>query len=89
LWKVTKKATDKCISDVKNMTIFSLVLGDLQFDMLNDKKCQTMNDICDVFNLSQLISIPNKKQKHHHLLICYKQTKQALFSTPQFTNSQV
>ena len=35
-----------------------LVIGDLNFDMLNDMKCQTMSDICDVFKLLQLVSKP-------------------------------
>lgn len=38
------------------MTMF--LLGDLNFDMPNDKKCQSISDICDVFNISQLVSKP-------------------------------
>jgi hypothetical protein len=33
-----------------------LVLDDLNFDMLDNQKCTTLNDMCDVFNLSQLVS---------------------------------
>ena len=32
------------------------VLGDLNFDMLKIQKYTTLNDMCDVFNLSQLVS---------------------------------
>ena len=30
-----------------------LLLGDLNFDMLNDKNCKSISDIFDIFNLSQ------------------------------------
>jgi hypothetical protein len=32
-----------------------IVMGDLNFDMLNDKKCQTLKDLCDVLDFSQLV----------------------------------
>jgi hypothetical protein len=35
-----------------------IVMGDLNFDMLNDKKCQTLKDLCDVLDFSQLVLKP-------------------------------
>ena len=46
------KSLDKCMIHYENI----LVLGDLNFDMLDNHKCTTLNDMCDVFNLSQLVS---------------------------------
>jgi len=45
---------DKCTMNYDNI----LVIGDLNFNMLNETKCKTLNDLCDVFNLSQLVSKP-------------------------------
>ena len=36
-----------------------LLFGDLNFDMLNSDKSATLNDFCDIFNLSQLVNGPN------------------------------
>jgi hypothetical protein len=33
-------------------------MGDLNFDMLNDKKCQALKDLCDVLDFSQLVLKP-------------------------------
>jgi hypothetical protein len=33
-----------------------LLFGDLNFDMLNSDKSATLNDFCDIFNLSQLVN---------------------------------
>ena len=44
------KNIDECIRYYENI----ILLGDLNFDMVNNQTCQ--NDICDVFNLSQLIT---------------------------------
>ena len=46
------KSLDKCMIHYENI----LVLGDLNFDMLDNRKCTTLNNMCDVFNLSQLVS---------------------------------
>jgi hypothetical protein len=46
------KNIDECIRYYENI----ILLGDLNFDMVNNQTCQTLNDICDVFNLSQLIT---------------------------------
>jgi hypothetical protein len=35
-----------------------LLFGDLNFDMLNSDKSATLNDFCDIFNLSQLVNGP-------------------------------
>ena len=48
------KNIDECIRYYENI----ILLGDLNFDMVNNQKCQTLNDLCDVFNLSQLITNP-------------------------------
>ena len=44
------KSLDKCFVSYENIIIF----GDLNFDMLCAEKSQILNDICDIFNLSQL-----------------------------------
>ena len=41
----------------KNFDNF-IVLGDLHFDMLNQNKCQSLHDICDIFDLSQIVKEP-------------------------------
>jgi hypothetical protein len=33
-------------------------MGDLNFDMLNDKKYQALKDLCDVLDFSQLVLKP-------------------------------
>ena len=33
-------------------------MGDLNFDMLNDKKCQALKDLCDILDFSQLVLKP-------------------------------
>ena len=35
-----------------------LLFGDLNFDMLHSDKSATLNDFCDIFNLSQLVNGP-------------------------------
>ena len=35
-----------------------IIFGDLNFDMLCAEKSQILNDICDIFNLSQLVKGP-------------------------------
>ncbi|VDI71288.1 Hypothetical predicted protein, partial [Mytilus galloprovincialis] len=35
-----------------------IVLGDLNFDMLISDKCQPLSDICDIFDLDQLVKEP-------------------------------
>ncbi|CAG2210856.1 unnamed protein product [Mytilus edulis] len=48
------KSLDKCFVSYDNIIIF----GDLNFDMLSAEKSQTLHDICDIFNLSQLVKGP-------------------------------
>ena len=48
------KNIDECIRYYENI----ILLDDLNFDMVSNQKCQTLNDLCDVFNLSQLITNP-------------------------------
>ena len=45
------KNIDQCIIYYDNI----IVMGDLNFDMLNDKKCQALKDLCDVLDFSQLV----------------------------------
>ena len=33
-------------------------LGDLNFDMLNNSKCQVLRDVCDIFDLENLVTQP-------------------------------
>ena len=40
------KNIDQCIINYDNI----IVMGDLNFDMLNDKKCQALKDLCDVLD---------------------------------------
>jgi hypothetical protein len=47
------KNIDQCIINYDNI----IVMGDLNFDMLNDKKCQALKDLCDVLDFSQLVSV--------------------------------
>ena len=42
------KNIDQCIINYDNI----IVMGDLNFDMLNDKKCQALKDLCDVLDFS-------------------------------------
>jgi hypothetical protein len=35
-----------------------LLFGDLNFDMINSDKSATLNDFCDIFNLTQLVNGP-------------------------------
>ena len=48
------KNIDQCIINYDNI----IVMGDLNFDMLNDKKCQALKDLCDVLDFSQLVLKP-------------------------------
>jgi hypothetical protein len=48
------KHFDNCIVKYENY----IVLGDLNFDMLNQSKCQSLHDICDIFDLSQIVKEP-------------------------------
>jgi hypothetical protein len=48
------KNIDQCIINYDNI----IVMGDLNFDMLNDKKCQALKDLCDVIDFSQLVLKP-------------------------------
>ena len=40
------KNIDQCIINYDNI----IVMGDLNFDILNDKKCQALKDLCDVLD---------------------------------------
>ena len=51
------KNIDQCIINYDNI----IVMGDLNFDMLNDKKCQALKDLCDVLDFSQLVLKGQKK----------------------------
>jgi hypothetical protein len=42
-------------------------MGDLNFDMLNDKKCQALKDLCDVLDFSQLVLKPTFYEKLYPL----------------------
>lgn len=35
-----------------------VIMGDLNFDMLDKSKCETVSDICDIFDLSNMIKEP-------------------------------
>jgi hypothetical protein len=48
------KNIDQCIINYDNI----IGMGDLNFDMLNDKKCQALKDLCDVLDVSQLVLKP-------------------------------
>ena len=48
------KNFDNCIVKYENY----IVLGDLNFDMLNQNKCQSLHDICDIFDLYQIVKEP-------------------------------
>lgn len=48
------KYFDSCIVKYENY----IVLGDLNFDMLNQSKCQSLHDMCDIFYLSQIVKEP-------------------------------
>ena len=48
------KSIDQCILNYDNI----IGMGDLNFDMLNDKKCQALKDLCDVLDFSQLVLKP-------------------------------
>ena len=48
------KNIDQCIINYDNI----IVMGDLNFDTLNDTKCQTLKDLCDVLDFSQLVLKP-------------------------------
>jgi hypothetical protein len=48
------KNIDQCIINYDNI----IVMGDLNFDMLSDKKCQALKDLCDVLDFSQLVLKP-------------------------------
>ena len=48
------KSLDKCFVSYENIIIF----GDLNFDMLCTEKSQILNDISDIFSLSQLVKGP-------------------------------
>ena len=45
---------DQCLVKYGNY----LILGDLNFDLLHETKCKTLNDICEIFDLSQLVKDP-------------------------------
>ena len=45
---------DRSLINYEHMLLF----GDLNFDMLNSDKSATLNDFCDIFNLSQLVNGP-------------------------------
>jgi phosphorylcholine metabolism protein LicD len=48
------KSLDKCFVSYENIIIF----GDFDFDMMCAEQFQILNDICDIFNLSQLVKGP-------------------------------
>lgn len=48
------KNIDKIIVKYENYIVF----GDINFDILNENKCQPLNDICDIFDLDQLVKEP-------------------------------
>jgi hypothetical protein len=43
-------------------------MGDLNFDMLNDKKCQALKDLCDVLDFSQLVLRPTFYEKLYPII---------------------
>jgi len=45
---------DKCSSKYDNY----ILLGDLNFDLLDNAKCSPLNDIMDVFDLSNMVMKP-------------------------------
>jgi hypothetical protein len=48
------KNIDKIIVKYENYIVF----GDINFDILNENKYQPLNDICDIFDLDQLVKEP-------------------------------
>jgi hypothetical protein len=54
LYKLFYKKFDNFIARYANY----IVLGDLNFDMLIQSKCQSLHDICDIFYLSQMVKEP-------------------------------
>ena len=42
------KNIDQCIINYDNV----IVMGDLNFDILNNTKCQALKDLCDVLDFS-------------------------------------
>jgi hypothetical protein len=45
-----------------------LLFGDLNFDTLNSDKGATLNDFCDIFDLSQLVNgqpVSKRAVSHH------------------------
>ena len=54
LRKKNSKNIDKIIVKYENYVVF----GDIYFDILNENKCQPLNDICDIFDLDQLAKEP-------------------------------
>jgi hypothetical protein len=67
------KNIDQCIINYDNI----IVMGDLNFDMLSDKKCQALKDLCDVLQTLSLFSylLGNRylcKQVFRHPLSLYR-----------------
>ena len=48
------KHFDNCIVKYENY----IVLDDLNFDLLNQSKCQSIHDICDILHVSQIVKEP-------------------------------
>ena len=51
---------NKCSSKYDNY----ILLGDLNFDLLDNAKCSPLNDIMDVFDLSSMVKKPTCFTKH-------------------------
>ena len=51
---------NKCSSKYDNY----ILLADLNFDLLDNAKCSTLNDIMDVFDLSNMVKKPTCFTKH-------------------------
>ena len=45
---------DKILCKFDNL----ILIGDMNFDMLDKEKCQTLNDVCDIFDLENVINKP-------------------------------
>ena len=50
----SNRFADRSLIHYEHMLLF----GDLNFDMLNSDKSATLNDFCDILNLSQLVNGP-------------------------------
>jgi hypothetical protein len=58
------KNFDNCIVKYEN----SIVLDDLNFDLLSQSKCQSLHDICDILYLSQIVKEPTCFFRYYNFL---------------------